>query len=569
MAVPISHRLIVDPQRIKMIGLTGFFHIALLCSQQRGDASPIGCAPRPSVQPALGPEKACVLPEGPVCPFGRQRLRSLHLSCEFDNTSNAETTSAAFHRLPLSVCSYGRSGDVRDGAGALVSKCVKNKINYTNPLQADMLISPGQATASLQTGYTSAADNNCTQFHLTFWFKFDGIIKVANESDPDRFFLEVWLHRLDSDGGQTGKPGRVLWGNQPEDYKDIHDNEWAQVHVPFTKDEPFSINFFAHHNDGCQERIQSIHLDSVRTEAETLECRVRPTNQPTERTTIATLLRPTTSRESTVRPTEPSTEFTASNDLTDSSFGMVSLSSLAPRPSMPPNDETFGCSTGSFDAADLGPDGRYYFFLGLSLYTVDQLNLTVVGPRPVSDYFTEIVTPVIAAFTIGPQNQHMYIIDSDSALRNIKIFAFNRQDPRPYDPVQTRSLKDVFPNAPNPVTACVTDFAFSHLYLHGGSATSPQYTLYNFDISGYGVFHHKSGPKDEPWRTLIVAASSWHDSGASRTGYYLYNSSSIAEVEADMSLVSRNPPSKLKDCADTIPQAMSGCCQTRFFHQLH
>ncbi|OWA55523.1 hypothetical protein BV898_19907 [Hypsibius exemplaris] len=101
MAVPIGHRLIVDPQRIKMIGLTGFFYIALLCSQQRGDASPIGCAPRPSVQPALGPEKACVLPEGPVCPFGRQRLRSLHLSCEFDNTSNAETTSAAFHRLPV------------------------------------------------------------------------------------------------------------------------------------------------------------------------------------------------------------------------------------------------------------------------------------------------------------------------------------------------------------------------------------------------------------------------------------------------------------------------------------
>ena len=61
-------------------------------------------------------------------------------------------------------------------------------------------------------------------------------------------------------------PEKLLWGSQ-DDYhpRKIQIDTWTEVKVSFNGAGQLSINFFAHHNNGCEEKLQHIHLDTVET----------------------------------------------------------------------------------------------------------------------------------------------------------------------------------------------------------------------------------------------------------------------------------------------------------------
>jgi hypothetical protein len=145
------------------------------------------------------------------------------------------------------------------GPAVVVSKCEMNTFSKTS-------IDSLQATATLRTG-TYAGSDKCERFHISFWCKFGRIPNVADKSDPSRFFLQLDMHRRGRNGALidgTGLPSRNLWGSQISDYQGIGLNEWQKIVFSFTEFEQFSLMFFAHHNDGCdQTKLSLIHLDSV------------------------------------------------------------------------------------------------------------------------------------------------------------------------------------------------------------------------------------------------------------------------------------------------------------------
>ena len=158
--------------------------------------------------------------------------------------------------------------EIPTGAAALISNCTRNRLNYSNltGIQNQMLINAGQATASLQSGLEGHSNSHgCSQFSATFWCKFDGTVRATNDTyDPDRLFLQVWLHRRSADiDGETGPPGRLIWGTA-DDYSSMGFviDAWKQVRFRFTEASEFSVIFFAHHSHNCSNgRISEIYLD--------------------------------------------------------------------------------------------------------------------------------------------------------------------------------------------------------------------------------------------------------------------------------------------------------------------
>ncbi|OWA53116.1 hypothetical protein BV898_17549 [Hypsibius exemplaris] len=201
----------------------------------------------------------------------------------------------------------GQNSEVQNGEAAVISKCLRNNINYSNPTSAAaaILIDPVQATASFQTG-TTILDGSFTKFHLSFWCKFLGVIKVADKTDPKRFYLEVKLHRLNTASGLFEKDGRSIWGNAT-DYASIQSERWIEVRRSFFESETFSIVFFAHHNHNCSKFVQTIGLDEVETRADKKECVTTPvptTEPPTTNppTTDPPTTYPPTTNPSTIDP---------------------------------------------------------------------------------------------------------------------------------------------------------------------------------------------------------------------------------------------------------------------------
>ncbi|GAU90881.1 hypothetical protein RvY_03239, partial [Ramazzottius varieornatus] len=227
----------------------------------------------------------------------------------------------------------------------------------------------------------------------------------------------------------------------------------------------------------------------------------------------------------------------------------------------PPFD--FGCST-PFDAVDLGPDNQYYFFIGQYLYTVNKITFAVVGPKPISQYFTGLVPPIIAAFSIGPLAARQFIIDSDSTTSNIKIFRYTAATPLPRVATSTTNLATQFPsssNIPVPLTAALTAASPSRLWLFGGGAANPMVATYLYNTGATNPFSYVSvGPSQ--WATNIQAASMWYNNSDASTALFLYDSTPrVTQITANLALVASSTPSQLSSCPAWLPQAMSGCCQ--------
>ncbi|OWA51540.1 hypothetical protein BV898_16019 [Hypsibius exemplaris] len=281
----------------------------------------------------------CQLDPDSICPLGYlQEIRS-RLTCNFDGrqADPSPPGPAAFRLLPvchegpvvngapwINAAYYkyqfertdkkGQANEVQNGAAAVISKCLRNNINYNNPTSASLLIDPVQATASFQTG-TTVSDGSCTKFHLSFWCRLHGVIKVADKTDPNRFYLEVRVHRLTT-SGLFEKDGRLIWGNAT-DYASFESDSWIEIRRSFFESETFSIVFFAHHNNNCSAFVQTIGLDEVQTLADKKECLTTPapttetptTNLPT--TDPLTSNTPTSSTPTSSTPTtSPSTSTT-------------------------------------------------------------------------------------------------------------------------------------------------------------------------------------------------------------------------------------------------------------------
>ncbi|OQV23048.1 hypothetical protein BV898_03096 [Hypsibius exemplaris] len=282
--------------------LPGTYHAAVLQAPNVPSNRVAGPGEVPPLM--LQERSSCVTPPGPAnCRFGYKRQPQPRLSCDFDNPPNVTSPAASFHLLP--VChpipmvypdpwinsayykyQFARTDHAVEGEGALMSNCTRNIINYSNTtgLACSMLMDPNQATASLQTGlYGGYVGKLCVRYFVSFWYKLDGPVKIADKTDPDRFFLELVLHHIDDVGHSHDEhPNRTIWGSTEEDYLSAcyTVKSWSFAQVEFTVAGGFSINFFAHHNDGCTSNVRAIHLDSVVTSSESQPQSCQPEAQP-------------------------------------------------------------------------------------------------------------------------------------------------------------------------------------------------------------------------------------------------------------------------------------------------
>ncbi|OQV14008.1 hypothetical protein BV898_11779 [Hypsibius exemplaris] len=226
----------------------------------------------------------------------------------------------------------------------------------------------------------------------------------------------------------------------------------------------------------------------------------------------------------------------------------------------PPTGSDFGCTT-TFDAVDFSQnDYKYYYFLGQYLFTTDKITLQTIGPRAIQDYFSQVVPPVVAAFSIGPNLKRTYIIDSDAATQNLKVFNFDCNTTYPRVPVAVWSTATKFATLPVPLTAAVSLLSPSRIYFLGGS--TPQLVYYVYSQTGDGVFGAPSALSTAPW-SLAVQAGSLHmyPNSTSASGYFLYGGNQVGELSTSMQPVSANYLTKVSDCSPTVPPPMSGCCQ--------
>ncbi|OQV23049.1 hypothetical protein BV898_03097 [Hypsibius exemplaris] len=265
-----------------------------LCFATWNAAAPYG----PSKDQSSSPQSrgSCTVTGAPACSTGYRRKREPRLTCNFNSMPNSSSTAAAFNRLPMCHevfqpglpwinAAYHRyqfvrtdqsTDDIHEGEAALKSNCTRNIINYSNPSLSQMLIRPEEASASLQSGTFGFPfgdpSNRCARFFVSFWYRLNGRVVVADRTNPNRFYLEVLLHRVNEDGA-TGRPRRTVWGSNIADFALAAPNIWTRAQFDFTESDNFSLNFFAHHNDNCNKgTVRPIYLDSVETESELKEC---------------------------------------------------------------------------------------------------------------------------------------------------------------------------------------------------------------------------------------------------------------------------------------------------------
>ncbi|OQV23050.1 hypothetical protein BV898_03098 [Hypsibius exemplaris] len=234
---------------------------------------------------------SCTVTGAPACLIGYRRKSEPRLTCNLNNQPNSSSTAASSNRLPMchEVFQFGipwinspyhryqfvrtdkSTDDIHEGEAALMSSCTRNNINYTVESLSQMLIRPEEASASLQSGTFGFPfgdpGNRCARFFVSFWYRLNGRVVVADRTNPDRFYLEVLLHRVNEDGA-TGRPGRTVWGSNIADFALAAPNNWTRAQFDFTESDNFSLNFFAHHNDNCNEgTVRPIIVDLVRTES--------------------------------------------------------------------------------------------------------------------------------------------------------------------------------------------------------------------------------------------------------------------------------------------------------------
>lgn len=163
------------------------------------------------------------------------------------------------------------------GPAAVVSECRPSEFpkhtgngSLNGPLPALHL----SATACLRTTIHRplVSGESPATFHVSFWCKFKGgLPKIATIDDPDQFYMELVVHRVNAllDGVATSFRTVWTWPWTVDDStSNIRPNVWQKVEVSFVeRGTTFSLVFLAHHHTGCRRNTgRTMHLDLVRTE---------------------------------------------------------------------------------------------------------------------------------------------------------------------------------------------------------------------------------------------------------------------------------------------------------------
>ncbi|XP_055340625.1 uncharacterized protein LOC129589788 isoform X1 [Paramacrobiotus metropolitanus] len=141
-----------------------------------------------------------------------------------------------------------------------------------------------EALAVLRTPVTLASE--CLTLNVTFKYKLSAIPR----SD---FFLDVRIGKPD----ETRVPAdnTVIWGKMSDYPKTNFTDQWVHASAVFevAADERFTINFVAHHNDGCSTQRQTIAIDDIVTkQGRKTDCTMPTPSTTTSLTTPAKPLCP-------------------------------------------------------------------------------------------------------------------------------------------------------------------------------------------------------------------------------------------------------------------------------------